>query len=231
MNSENHSAKHDTPARRRRLKRRKQEVLVFGLVALLCSVISFATLAFVFTGTGKVENTFESSYVACEVLENGADGTGSFDGVAKTNVRVKNTGEVQGYIRAAVVVTWMSADGTQVTAQKPVDGEDYEIVYANESDAESGNTTDNVTNWELGTDGYWYYKIPVNVGDSTQNLIKSCTLKSGVTPPDGFYLSVEIVASAIQSTPFEVVVTQWSSGVERVDETANGAMLVVKGVQ
>lgn len=221
MNSENNSAKHDTPARRRRLRRRKQEALVFGLVALLCSVISFATLAFVFTGTDEVKNTFESSYVACEVLEN-------FDGETnKTDVCVKNTGEVQSYIRAAVVVTWMSADRTQVTAQKPVAGKDYEIVYANEGDAGSDDTTGNATDWELGIDGYWYYKIPVNVGGSTQNLIKRCTLKSGVTPPEGFYLSVEIVASAIQSTPSNVVAAQWNSGID----TVNGTTLVLKGVQ
>lgn len=229
MNQENHLAKHNTPARRRRLRRRKQEVLAFGLVALLCSAISFATLAFVFTGTGEVKNTFKSSYVACDVIENGTDGTSDFDGEVKTNVRVKNTGEVQSYIRAAVVVTWMSENGKTVTAQKPVDGVDYDIVYANEKAVNETDTT--VTNWELGIDGYWYYKIPVNVGGSTQNLIKSCTLKSGVTPPEGFYLSVEIVASAIQSTPSDVVVTQWSSGVNRVDNTDNGTTLVLKGVQ
>lgn len=223
MNSENNSGKHATPARRRRLRRRKQEVLAFGLVALLCSVLSFATLAFVFTGTDAVENTFESAYVACDVLENGKDGTSPFDGEVKTNVQVQNTGEVQSYIRAAVVVTWMSEDKTQVTAQKPIDGTDYEITYA----SEAGDTT----YWELGIDGYWYYKIPVNKGDETQNLIKSCTLKSDVTPPEGFYLSVEIVASSIQSTPSNVVAQQWSSGVASVGDSADKTKLVLKEVQ
>lgn len=209
MYNENNSGNHYIPAhRRRRAKRRKQQNLIIAIVVIICSIISCVTFAFVFTNTEPVENTFTDAYVACDVLE-------TFDGTTKSDVIIKNTGEVQSYIRAKVVVTWMSADETKVTALKPVDDTDYVITYANETGA--------ATNWEKGADGYWYYKIPVNVGDETENLIESCSLKDGVIAPDGYYLSVEIVASSIQSTPTRVVTEQWNSGVSGVD----GSTLII----
>lgn len=213
MYSKNNSGKHYIPAHRRRVaRRRKQQNFLIGVVAFFLSIISCVTLAYVFTRTEPVENTFDNAYVACDVLENGEDGTSPFDGNVKTNVRIKNTGEVQSYIRAAVVVTWMSSDENKVTARKPIESTDYEITYT--ADA----------NWKKGSDGYWYYKVPVDVGIETANLIERCALKSGVAPPEGFYLSVEIVASSIQSTPTRVVTEQWDSGVSGVD----GSTLIIK---
>ena len=210
MYNNNNSGKHYIPAhRRRRAKRRKQQSLIIAVVAILCSIIACATIAFVFTSTKPLENTFTDAYVACDVLE-------TFDGITKTDVTIKNTGEVQSYIRAKVVVTWMSDDKTKVTALKPIDDTDYIITYADETNA--------ATNWEKGSDGYWYYKLPVNVGKETEELIESCSLKDGITVPDGYYLSVEIVASSIQSTPPRVVTEQWDSGVNGV----NGSTLIIK---
>lgn len=210
MYNDNNSGKHYIPAhRRRRAKRRKQQSLIIAVVAILCSIIACATIAFVFTSTKPLENTFTDAYVACDVLE-------TFDGTTKTDVTIKNTGEVQSYIRAKVVVTWMSDDKTKVTALKPIDDTDYIITYADETNA--------ATNWEKGSDGYWYYKLPVNIGKETEELIESCSLKDGITVPDGYYLSVEIVASSIQSTPPRVVAEQWDSGVSGV----NGSTLIIK---
>ena len=210
MYNDNNSGKHYIPAhRRRRAKRRKQQSLIIAIVAILCSIIACATIAFVFTSTKPLENTFTDAYVACDVLE-------TFDGTTKTDVTIKNTGEVQSYIRAKVVVTWMSDDKTKVTALKPIDDTDYIITYADETNA--------ATNWKKGSDGYWYYKLPVNVGKETEELIESCSLKDGITVPDGYYLSVEIVASSIQSTPPRVVTEQWDSGVSGV----NGSTLIIK---
>lgn len=210
MYNETNSGKHYIPAHcRRRARRRKQQSLVIAIVAILCSIIACVSIAFVFTSTKPVKNTFTDAYVACDVLE-------TFDGTTKSDVTIKNTGEVQSYIRAKVVVTWMSADQTKVTALKPVDDTDYVITYADEINA--------ATNWKKGSDGYWYYKLPVNVGKETEELIESCSLKEGITAPDGYYLSVEIVASSIQSTPTRVVTEQWDSGVNGV----NGSTLIIK---
>lgn len=198
-----------------RVKRRKCELFLTAVLACIyVLIVSGVTFAYIFTKTIDVKNIFQPSRVTCEVVENGSDEQSEFDGEVKTNVRIKNTGNIQSYIRAVVVVTWMSEDGTTVTAQKPIDNVDYSIIYANEM-GES-------TYWELGSDGYWYYTIPVDVSDETQNLIESCTCS--VNPPEGFYLSVEIVASSIQSTPTTVVTEQWDSGVSGV----SGTTLIIK---
>lgn len=187
--------------RRGRERRKKEKYFTIAIMALFFAMVGGASLAYVLTRTEPVKNTFTHSYVSCEVTE-------TFDGKTKSKVRIRNTGDVQSYIRAKVVVTWMSEDQTKVTARQPVKDSDYEIVYANE-----------MSNWKLSTDGYWYYKVPVDVSEETQDLIDKCVLKEGAKIPDGFYLSVEIVASAIQSTPATVVKEQWSSGVDEVQNT------------
>ena len=210
-NNKNNGKRYVSPLRQRRLKHRKRHVLTIALVSVICCIISGLTLAYVFTHTDPLENTFDPSKVSCEVLE-GEDGH-TFDGETKTNVKIQNTGETDAYIRAAVVVTWMSEDKKTVTASVPQEGEgkDYSITYATNS------------GWLKGADGFWYYTSPVAVDGNTEVLISDCHLLDTATIPEGFYLSVEIVASAIQSTPESVVTDQWSSGVASVgtDGTLN----------
>lgn len=168
-------------------------------VALLLLVAVGTTIAYVFTKTDPVENKFDPSKVSCAVVENGNDPVSS-DNVpvsSKTNVQIKNTGDTDAYIRVAVVVNWMSADGSKVWATKPVkstDGinGDYKITY---------NLNDN--GWIDGGDGYYYYTQPVAKSALTDILITSATqlTQKGPVGTDNtqYYLSIEIVASAIQS--------------------------------
>lgn len=208
-NNKNNEKRYVSPLRQRRSKDRKRHMLTIALVSVICCIISGVTLAYVFTHTNPLENTFDPSKVSCQVLE-GEDGH-TFDGETKTNVKIQNTGQTDAYIRAAVVVTWMSEDKKTVTASVPQENTDYSITYAIGS------------GWLKGADGFWYYTSPVAVDDSTKVLISDCHLLDTANIPEGFYLSVEIVASAIQSTPEYVVTQQWSSGVNSVgtDGTLN----------
>ncbi len=212
------TAKHAGPPRRSRRKiqkQRKVRLLIIATLVVLLAIVSSFTLAYIFTDTDPVINTFNPSEVSCKVVENGSDKTGEFDGVEKTNVKIENTGNVQSYIRAEIVVTWMSKDQTKVLAVTPVLGTDYELTYA------PG------TAWKQAPDGFWYYTKPVNVSAQTEILVSSCKLiEDRNAPSDDFYLSVEIVASAIQSTPSSTVLELWSSGIESVD--SDGTTLVVK---
>lgn len=167
-------------------------------VALLLLVAVGTTLAYVFTKTEPVENKFNPSKVSCAVVENGnlSENTANVvqTGNNKTNVQIKNTGDTDAYIRVAVVINWMSEDGTKVWATKPVEGTDYSITYATE------------TGWEKGSDGYWYYtqSVPPTDGSNlTGILIENATqlVDKGPVGTDNtqYYLSVEIVASAIQA--------------------------------
>lgn len=171
----------------------KKSVLVTAIVLILLVTVG-GTLAYIFTQTPPVENTFTPSKVACAVIENstGEAYTNNIveTGTSKNNVMIKNTGDTDAYIRVALVFNWMSEDGTKIWAVAPKES-DYEIVYADDS------------KWEL-SGGYWYYKDPVAPGHLTGELITSVKLNEGVTGPKGtdgtqYYLSVEIVASAIQA--------------------------------
>ena len=176
----------------------KKSVLITS-VALLLLVAVGTSLAYVFTKTDPVENKFDPSKVSCAVVEVVEKGDSSENtanvvqtGKSKTNVQIKNTGDTDAYIRAAVVVNWMNEDGTRAWATKPVQGADYSISY---------NLNDN--GWVDGGDGYYYYTQPVARDQLTDILItgaKQLPDKGPVgTDNTQYYLSIEIVASAIQA--------------------------------
>lgn len=183
----------------------KNSIIITSVILLLAVAVG-ATLAYVFTETDPVENTFKPSKVSCAVVEN--NGTLVTDSVTNTgnvkeNVRIQNTGDTDAYIRVAVTVNWMNADGTRVWAQKPIQNTDYTITYNLSEDG-----------WFDGGDGFYYFSKAVSPNNLTEILISNAALMSGVTAPVGtdntqYYLSIEIVASAIQSTPASTVSDQW----------------------
>ena len=202
-----------------------KKIILFASVALLLSVSVGTTLAYVFTNSGPIKNIFKPSKVSCAVVENDGDpvsGAVTLTGEVKEAVRIKNTGDTDAYIRVAVVVNWASEDGSKIWAQKPV-GSDYTIAY----DLSNG--------WIDGGDGFFYYSKAVSPDSSnnlTSVLIEKAELLSGVTAPTGtdstqYYLSVEIVASAIQ--PTAEAVKAWSNGVVSIG--TNGDLQVTQSTQ
>lgn len=180
-----------------------KKFIVVTALALLLFVTVGSTLAYIFTKTEPVENTFNPSKVACAVVENNKPDENRADIVPndsiKTNVQIKNTGDTDAYIRVAVVVNWMSTVGTKVWASKPVENTDYTIRYAEN------------TGWEKGSDGYWYYTKPVppTEGSNLTDILINEAKVLEPAPLDGYYLSIEIVASALQAKPARVVTSQW----------------------
>ncbi len=169
---------------------------VIGLLALLMILGVGSTLAFLIDSDEPVENIFTPSRVTSEVLE-GEDGN-TFNGTVKEKVRIKNTGDTDAYIRAAVVVTWkkLEEDGTySVYGQAPVEGTDYEMIWWNtKSDDDLHDDS-----WEKGSDGFYYHKAVVEDGGSTSILFTDCKLAEDATAPVGYGLNVEIICSAIQA--------------------------------
>lgn len=183
----------------KQLRRPKRLATLLVSLVLVLGVAVGGTVAFLSTRTDSKENTFTPSKVTCEVTE-------TFKNNVKSNVAVQNTGDTTAFIRAAINVTWMkdAEAGTEydaanqtVSAKVPGKDTDYSIQLA-----------DN-TNWIRGADGYYYYKLPVDPQDSTGVLIEDCKLLKSASVPDGYHLSVEIVASAIQSAPDSVVQSMW----------------------
>lgn len=185
-------AKCDVPQTVARRRKRRFVTLLISFL-LVFGICTGGTLAYVLTQTKAIENEFTPGKVSCAVDE-------SFNGEVKSNVSIKNTGNTEAYIRAYISVTWMK-DAEElsqtVAARTPVEDVDYTIVFAED------------TGWLKGSDGYWYYSIPVSADDNTGILITQCQMKEGVSAPEGYRLSVEIIASAIQASPNTVVTAQW----------------------
>lgn len=107
-------------------RQKKKQLIVLLLVFALILTLSVGTaLAFLAMRTNPLENIFQPAEITCAIEEN-------FDGSRKSDVRIRNTGTVPVYIRAEVVVTWVNSGGS-VAAEKPAEGIDYEIIFAEDT--------------------------------------------------------------------------------------------------
>lgn len=190
----------------KRVMKTKKPVALVALLVLLCCTVA-GTLAYLVTNTDPVTNTFTPASVSTEVNED-------FDGTTKSNVTIKNTGNIDAYIRAAVIVNWAN-DAGEISGT-PVTNTDYSITY---------NTGEN-GDWFVGSDGYYYCKTSVKSekqdaeGCWTPVLIERCTQVG--TAPEGFHLRVTILADGIQSVPDTVVKDVW-----KVVEVKGGQLAAV----
>lgn len=179
----------------KRVMKTKQPVALVALLLLLCCTVA-GTVAYLVTNTDPVTNTFTPASVSTEVNED-------FDGITKSNVTIKNTGNIDAYIRAAVIVNWAN-DAGEISGT-PVTNADYSITY----------NTDANGDWFVGSDGYYYCKTSVKSEKQdakdcwTPVLIESCTQKG--TAPEGFHLQVTILADGIQSEPTSTVASVWTA--------------------
>ena len=143
-------------------KQNRKAVLLLCLVLLL-SVTVVGTLAYVIASTGSLQNLFVPSNIICTVDENGL---------------VTNEGNVDAYIRAAVVVNWMDEAGN-VYGIRP----NYTLTINN--------------GWqEIG--GFYYYTVPVASNAKTQTAPVTVSV-NGSAPASDYSLSIEVVAEAIQA--------------------------------
>lgn len=186
---------HNEKSGRHGIRMNRTAVLLIAIILLISTAVG-STVAFLATKTEPVENSFEYANVSCEVTQN-CDTDGSI-------VQVKNTGTVSAYIRAAVVANWMDTDGN-IAASVPK-GYSYDLTCSSDS-------------WVQGTDGFFYYLLPVAPGASTEGNLLTCTVTCPKDP--GYTLSVEVLAEAIQSTPANAVNEAWN-----VEADGDGKLIV-----
>ncbi len=190
-----------------------RSLALLAAVVLLVGVGVGSTVAFLHMKTDSIQNDFTYGKVSCEVLESFAEEDGFY---AKRDIRIKNTGNTDAYIRVLLVFTWKDQDGN-VYVNRPEADEDYQINLA-------------LTNgWIMSRNdigAYIYYKDPVAPGEETPILIDGLRQAAGVTGPENgkYALSVEIIADAVQAEPAEAVTDAW-------DEAAVGAdgTLTIRG--
>ena len=170
----------------------KPFLIAFCVCILACAAIS-GSLAWLISAPGPVVNEFIPGEVTIEVDE-------KFDASTKSDVRIKNTGNVPAYIRVALVPAWVDDEGN--IAAKPASlklNDDCNIAWGKDG---SGYEAD----WFIGSDGFYYCKTVIEPGASTPILIKSCTVKVGEHKYD---FELQIIASAVQSLPTSTVEKVW----------------------
>ena len=161
--------KRKTPARR--------SIAVLILFLLLSVSVTISVIAYYVKNTGTVTNTFSpADAVDPTVIE-------EFDKQIKKNVKISvgNT-DYPVYVRAAIVITWIDAEGNTVFG--------YDGGYTLDLNLNSPN------GWTKRSDGYYYFQKPVKSNGETDILINRCE-------PNGdageYTLSVEIIAQTVQA--------------------------------
>lgn len=156
-------------------KRGKPTALLLAVVLLVGAVIG-TTVALLLTQTAPVVNRFEYAEVTCTVVE-------EFDGTTKNEIKIQNTGNIDAYIRVALVANKIDESG-------------------NITGAADVPTFDLGSDWVKHTDEYYYYTKPVSPDKCTGNLLNgSMTLTEN--------MQVIVLADAIQSVPAKAVGEAW----------------------
>lgn len=158
-----------------------------ALILSLCLIFALAvgtTFALLKASTAPVKNTFTAAKSEIKIDE---DVTGG----QKKSIAVINTGTAVSYVRVKLVMNWVSEDGKTISAE-PV-----------------GITpVINKADWFLGTDGIYYYKMPVAANDGvTANLLKDPITQQNA--PEGCHLEVTVLAESIQAVPSTAVEGAW----------------------
>ena len=186
---------------------RKNKITLLAVLALAICLAVGGTLAYILDISGIVTNAFDPGVVTTEVTE-------TLDGDVKSDVAIKNTGNVEAYLRATIVVNWKNAAGDVYGKYEPVAStateiNDYTLVLQEYDELDEAK-------WIQGSDGLYYWTKPVLSDDedanncSTGALIASCTMNNRPADlPEGYTLSVEILGSGIQSRPDAAVERAW----------------------
>lgn len=188
--------KHDgakaRPARRKAHHTGRLTAMVIATALLLALAIS-GTVAWLTTKDAPITNTFNPSKVACEVTE-------SFNGTVKSSVNVKNTGDIDAYIRVKLVTYRTNKQGQHIggTAEIPAFTPGAGWVAYN---------------------GYYYYTKPVAPNAQPEKaLISSINLTEKYIDADGGKQAIDVMAEAIQSVPDAAVKAAWGEGFSIADD-------------
>lgn len=163
-----------------------------ALILSLCLIFALAvgtTFALLKANTDPVTNTFTAAKSGTHIDE-------ELVGNQKKSIVVKNTGTAVSYVRVKLVMNWVDADNNVSAA--PV------------------NITPKITdNWFLGSDGNYYYKMPVAAKGETTNLLQADSpITEPADKPAGCHLEVTVLAESIQAAPSKAVQQSWGVGVD-----------------
>lgn len=152
-------------------------------LALLLVITGIGVMGYMFRVTDDTNAPLTPPSLSCSVIEQYADGV-------KSEIKVKNTGNVDAYLRVRLVAYWLDADGNRVyrEAQVPTFTLDSESWLA-----DSANAT-------------YYFRTPVAPQSATDDLLSSDMV---LASEGGYTLVVEVFAEAIQALPTDAASSAW----------------------
>lgn len=167
------------------MKRSYRKTLVLLIAAAMLLTMSVgSTAALLQVSSDPVENVFMAVKVDTKINE-------TFTSAGKSSITVENKqadDNMDVYVRAAVVGNWVK--GGKIVEEWTLT-DDYI------------NTTD----WDIGGDGFYYYRRVLSVGASTENLLAKTITQA--TREDDATLEVTVVHQAIQYMPTSAVTQAW----------------------
>lgn len=149
-----------------------KSILLLALVAVLLLGTVGGTVAYLVTATGPVENIFTPPTYNTDIEE-------TIKGDQKTSITVTNYGEVEVYVRVAIVGYYV--DNTTGNIVAPWNGQ----VSCNDG-------------WTEGADGFYYYNSIVQPNQSTGNLLAN-PISADTTSHSGAHLVITVMHQSIQA--------------------------------
>ena len=165
------------------MKQRKNLLIILVLLFALAVSLMGTLFAYMYKQTEEVTNTFVPAQVDCEVQE-------VFYDSMKTSITVKNTGNIDTYLRVRLVSYWVNAENEimPISSHMP-------------------SFTPN-TNWiKIGEDTYYYMASVAPNEATTADLLDTPIILK--TSAEGYLQVVEVFAEAIQAAPKDAVEAAW----------------------
>lgn len=165
-----------------KLNRKSKPLVLIVAMALVATMAIGGTMAWFQVNSDKLTNAFTPGEVGGEVVED-------FDGNVKRNVAVKNTGNVEAYVRVALVPTWEDADGNILPETASIENLSFTLG----------------SGWFV-QEGFYYYRNKVAAGETTANLADQITV---IGAPEGARMNLQILTEVIQANPADAVTESW----------------------
>ena len=187
--------------------KKKRLILISSIIAMAVMLAVGSTAAFLARQSQDMTNNFTPGTVSIDTKENSSDTpessnvvSESTDSGAKKEVQIKNTGNIDAYVRVKLVPSWKYTDTESIAH---ADAESFSLTMNEPQDnlIDCGGVTlvlaeDWSSNW-IYKDGTFYYKAPVKPGAMTTLLLKEVQMEEESKFDD---LQVDVISEAIQKT-------------------------------
>lgn len=164
-------------------RRRGSKALTLLLALVLLTGAVTGTIAWLLDKTDPVANTFLPASVPNTPEE-------KFDSTVKSSITVRVDGNIAAYVRVKLVTYRVDDDGNHIGGEATIP------------------TFTLGENW-FEKDGYYYYKLPVQPGAISGNLLGTSITLQQYNDADGGKQVIEVISESIQSVPTSTVEAVW----------------------